>query len=73
MPWHAEYYPAAMKHLPAVVRTKAIEIANALLDQGYDEGKAIRIAVAKAKAWAAAHPGIDFQSDFPTGDSDADP
>lgn len=33
-----------MKNLPEPVRAKAIEIANALLDEGYDEGKAIRIA-----------------------------
>jgi len=34
------------------VRRKAIEIANALLAEGCDEGKAIRIAIAKAKEWA---------------------
>ncbi len=34
------------------VRAKAIEIANALLAEGYDEGKAIRIAIATAKEWA---------------------
>ncbi len=33
---------------------KAIEIANALLEEGYDEGKAIRIEIAKAKEWAEA-------------------
>jgi hypothetical protein len=33
-------------------RLKAIEIANALLYEGYDEGKAIRIAIARAKDWA---------------------
>ena len=37
------------------MRRKAIEIANALLEEGYDEGKAIRIAIAKAKEWAAHH------------------
>ena len=37
-----------MSHLPVRVRRKAIEIANALLEEGYDEGKAIRIAIAKA-------------------------
>jgi uncharacterized protein YdaT len=36
------------------LRLKAIEIANALLEEGYDEGKAIRIAIAKAKEWAKA-------------------
>jgi uncharacterized protein YdaT len=56
MPWDEIRYPAAMSHLPARVRRKAIEIANALLEEGYDEGKAIRIAIAKAKEWAAHHP-----------------
>jgi uncharacterized protein YdaT len=32
-------------------RLKTIEIANALLEEGYDEGKAIRIAIANAKEW----------------------
>jgi len=53
MPWTAQRYPPSMAHLPALVRDKAIEIANALLDEGMDEGKAIRIAIAKAKQWAA--------------------
>jgi len=52
MPWNADYFPSSMKHLPAPVRAKAIEIANALLDGGMNEGKAIRIAIAKAKQWA---------------------
>lgn len=55
MPWSKDYYPAAMRHLPREVRAKAIEIANALLDQGYPEGQAIRIAIAQAKKWAAVH------------------
>ncbi len=41
-----------MQNLSPEVRLKAIEIANALLEQGYDEGKAIRVAIAKAKQWA---------------------
>jgi uncharacterized protein YdaT len=44
-----------MEHLPPVVRSKAIDIANALLAEGYDEGLAIRIAIAKAKEWAEKH------------------
>jgi uncharacterized protein YdaT len=46
-------YPPAMGRLPLDVRRKAIEIANALLDEGYDEGRAIRIAIAGAKRWAS--------------------
>lgn len=41
-----------MKYLPPLVPEKAIEIANALPDTGMEEGKAIRIAIAKAKEWA---------------------
>ena len=52
MPWTETYFPRSMVHLPPAVRAKAIEIANALLEQGYDEGKAIRIAIAQAKRWA---------------------
>jgi len=45
-----------MKHLPPVVREKAVEIANALLEEeGMEEGRAIRIAIARAKAWATHH------------------
>lgn len=53
MPWSAYRYPPSMRNLPDPVRDKAIEIANALLAEGYDEGKAIRIAIAKAKTWWA--------------------
>jgi len=52
VPWNSDYFPTSMKHLPPLVREKAIEIANALLEEGMDEGKAIRIAIAKAKEWA---------------------
>lgn len=52
MPWTETYFPRSMARLPPIVRAKAIEIANALLEQGYDEGKAIRIAIAQAKRWA---------------------
>jgi hypothetical protein len=52
MPWNIVNYPASMKHLDPEVRHKAIEIANALLADGSDEGRAIRIAIARAKQWA---------------------
>jgi uncharacterized protein YdaT len=52
VPWDETYYPRSMRNLPLDVRLKAMEIANALLEEGYDEGKAIRIAIAKAKEWA---------------------
>lgn len=52
MPWSSADLPAAMAGLPPPVRDKAIEFANALLAEGI-EGQAIRIAIAKAKQWAA--------------------
>ena len=52
VPWTVDRYPVSMRHLSEAVREKAIEIANALLAEGLDEGRAIRIAIAKAEAWA---------------------
>ena len=62
MPWNNEYFPVSMRHLSEPARLKAIEIANALLAEGMDEGKAIRIAIAKAKAWALEH-GLPVRDD----------
>ncbi|MBE1442275.1 DUF2188 domain-containing protein [Paenibacillus sp. OAS669] len=56
MPWKKNDYPASMKHLDPRVRGKAIEIANALLEEGYEEGRAIAIATAQAKRWNDDHP-----------------
>ena len=53
MPWTLLRYPPAMETLPEGVREKAMEIANALLEGGMDEGRTIRIAIAKAKQWTA--------------------
>lgn len=52
MPWTPDRYPVAMRRLTPLVRLKAIHIANALLAGGMDEGRAIRIGIAQAKAWA---------------------
>jgi uncharacterized protein YdaT len=60
MPWNSDYFPTSMKHLPPVTRDKAIEIANAVLEEGMEEGKAIRIAIAKAKEWAARRSEDDW-------------
>jgi uncharacterized protein YdaT len=60
MPWNADYYPRSMNNLSPLVRAKAIEIANALLEQGDDEGKAIRIGIAQAKRWARTHSTDDL-------------
>ncbi|MGD6815912.1 DUF2188 domain-containing protein [Metabacillus sp. 84] len=52
MPWNSRNYPESMKNLPGKTRKKAIEIANALLDEKYEEGRAIAIATAQAEKWA---------------------
>jgi uncharacterized protein YdaT len=52
MPWTRENYPDSMKNFMAPVRNKAIEIANSLLEEGYEEGRAISIGIATAKEWA---------------------
>jgi uncharacterized protein YdaT len=40
-----------MAQLAPAVRDKAIEIANALLAEGHDEGFAIRVGIARARDW----------------------
>lgn len=52
MPWDLSDYPDSLKNLDQVVKKKAIEIGNALLDNGYDDGRAIPIATKQAKEWA---------------------
>jgi len=62
MPWTKNDYPASMKNLPVEVREKAIEIANALLEeQNMDEGIAIATGISRAKDWAA-NRGLDIES-----------
>jgi|APFre7841882724_1041349.scaffolds.fasta_scaffold433446_2 uncharacterized protein YdaT len=62
MPWDEVFYPASMRYLSEVTRAKAIEIANALLAEGADEGRAIRIGIAKAEAWARVR-GLPVRDD----------
>ncbi|MFS0690742.1 hypothetical protein AB1K89_16015 [Sporosarcina sp. 179-K 8C2 HS] len=51
MPWNKNDYPDSFKNLDSDVRNKAIEIANALLREGNEEGRAISIATAKAREY----------------------
>lgn len=54
MPWTKNTYPPSMKNLPSAVRGKAIDIANALLDESnMNEGRVIATAISRAKDWAA--------------------
>lgn len=51
MPWTRDRYPAAMRDLDPEIRNKAVEIANALLREGHDEGFAISVAISRAMEW----------------------
>ena len=51
MPWNMKDFPASMKNLDKLTRKKAIDIANALLDEGYPDNRAIPIAIKKKKKW----------------------
>lgn len=51
MPWNMKDFPASMKNLDKLTRKKAIDIANALLDEGYPDSRAIPVAIDQAKEW----------------------
>lgn len=51
MPWTLNDYPNSFKNLDKITRKKAIDIANALVEEGYQEGRAIPIAIEQAKKW----------------------
>ncbi|MFX3646296.1 MAG: DUF2188 domain-containing protein [Paenibacillus sp.] len=70
MPWNKQDYPVSMKNLEPRVRHKAIEIANALLDDGYEEGRSIAIATAKAEEWDENHPVPESSKSDSTSSSD---
>lgn len=47
-------YPRSIHELPAIVRAKAREIADALIAEGSERERAQRIGVAAALRWATA-------------------
>jgi len=49
MPWHYGDYPPSYKNQPVKLRDKAVEIANALLEEGMDEGIAIATGLKRAR------------------------
>src|SRR5699024_2402420 len=51
MPWTLNDYPDSMKNLTKTTRKKAIDIANAMTKEGYDDNRAIPIAIEQAKEW----------------------
>ena len=53
MPWSRQFYPPAMENLSPIVPENAIEVANALLEEGHVEGGCMRVGIARAHEWAA--------------------
>ncbi|TQS76505.1 DUF2188 domain-containing protein [Ornithinibacillus gellani] len=51
MPWTMKDYPDSMKNLDDITKKKAIDIANSMVDENYDESRAIPIAMEQAKKW----------------------
>lgn len=55
MPWHNEDYPPSYKNQPDVVREKAVEIANGLLQDGMEEQTAIVTGLQQARELLENH------------------
>jgi|SRR5699024_110806 len=51
MVWTLDDYPDSMKNLSKTTRKKAIDIANAMVEEGYEDDRAIPIAIEQAKDW----------------------
>lgn len=49
MPWYHGDYPPSYKNQPVKLREKAVEIANALLEDGAEEGVAIATGLKQAR------------------------
>lgn len=58
MPWNRDDYPNTLKNFTAPVRNKAIDIANALLEDGYEEGRAKKSRTAFINACPAFYSRI---------------
>lgn len=51
MPWTQQDYPDSFKNLDEPVKKKAIEIANALVRDGYEDSRAVPIAMDQAREY----------------------
>ena len=51
MPWTMEDYPQSWKNFEELERKKAIDIGNAMLNDGYKESDVIPIATNQAEKW----------------------
>ncbi|MFC4321385.1 DUF2188 domain-containing protein [Litchfieldia salsa] len=56
MVWTKNDYPESMKNLSQSTRNKAIEISNALVDEDYEEGRAIAIGISQAEKMNESTP-----------------
>ncbi|WP_347049438.1 hypothetical protein [Flavobacterium olei] len=55
MPWYNGDYPPSYKNQPDELREKAVEIANALLQDGTEEGIAIATGLKQARELLKNH------------------
>ena len=53
MPWYNGDYPPSYKNQPEQLRKKAVEIANALITEGVEEGIAIATGLKQARKFFA--------------------
>lgn len=51
MAWTMEDYPPSLKNFDSLTRRKIIDIANGMIAEGYDEDRAIPIAISQGKEW----------------------
>ncbi|MGO3201693.1 MAG: DUF2188 domain-containing protein [Ruoffia tabacinasalis] len=51
MPWNMQDYPDSLKNFEQLLRKKIIDIANALEESGYEDDRAIPIAINEGKDW----------------------
>ena len=54
MPWYNGDFPPSYKNQPKKLRDKAVEIANAVLEEGADEGVAIATGLKRAREFFKA-------------------
>lgn len=63
MPWYNGDYPPSYKNQPKFLREKAVEIANALLGEGVEEGIAIATGLKRARQFFEDSPEEESKSD----------
>lgn len=64
MPWNYDDYPPSMNHMEPHIREKAIDIGNALMEQGYTVATAVPIAITQARRWAEGDEGKIYDRNY---------